>query len=268
MAQSTLRPAIAALACFLSVGTATQAQIGRAEGSFTIDGETVTLEHVTVHEQDHSLEEGQTAYLLTLSEQEILYLDVDAMCPGEYGNRAIQLKVDQNQEIFMTNYCFEGGNSSGSTFELTFDSFGPREYSGSVAGELEVFDSSVAFDLRFSAPLPEELPGELLPAGGGEPGSAYLAWTAAVQSGDLERIMAVLPADHREGFESMPAEEQAENIEFLQMMSPNDVEVLGGRRVDDVAYLEVSATMEGEPVNGEIRLEQSDGVWLAVKESW
>ncbi|MCZ6727685.1 MAG: hypothetical protein O7A98_10095 [Acidobacteria bacterium] len=258
----------AALICSLSTGTATWAQNGWAEGSFTVDGEMITIEHITVHEQEDPFEEGQTAYLLTLSEQKIPYVEVDDMCPGEYGNRAIQLKVDQNREIFMTNYCFQGGNSSGETFVVTFESFGPQEYSGSVAAELEVFDSKVAFDLRFSALLPEELPGELLPAGGGEPGAAYLAWTAAVKSGDLERIKALLSPDQLEGFDALPAEEQEENVEFLQMMAPNEVEVLGGRLVDDIAYLEIRATMEGEPASGEVKLEHGGGIWVVVSESW
>lgn len=268
MARSIQRLAIAAFICLLSTGTAIRAQNGQAEGSFTVDGETVTIQHVTVHEQEHSLEEGQTAYLLTLSEQKIPYMEVDDMCPGEYGNRAIQLKVDRNQEVFMTNYCFLGGNSSGATFEIAFETFGPRDYTGSLAAELEVFDSKVAFDLKFSAPLPEELPGELLPAGGGEPGAAYLAWTAAVKSGDLERIMAVLPAEQAEGFESMPADEQQENIEFLQMMVPDEMEVLGGRLVDDIAYLEVRGKTEGESTNGEVKLVHKDEIWVAVSESW
>ena len=162
----------------------------------------------------------------------------------------------------------QGGNSSGETFDVTFESFGPLEYSGRVAGELEVFDSKVTFDLRFSAPLPEEMPGELLPAGGGEPGAAYLVWTAAVKSGDLEQIKAVLAPEQLEMFASMPAEEQAENAEFLQMMAPDEVAVLGGRLVGDIAYLDVTATMEREPVTGEVKLELMGGVWVSVSESW
>ena len=126
----------------------------------------------------------------------------------------------------------------------------------------------LAFDLRFSTELPEELPGELLPAGGGEPGAAYLAWTVAVKSGDLEQIKAVLTPEQVEEFESMPVEEQQENIEFLQMMVPDELEVLGGRRVDDIAYLEVRAVMEGEPTRGEVKLVHKEGVWVAVRESW
>ena len=137
-----------------------------------------------------------------------------------------------------------------------------------MAAEFEVFDQQVAFDLRFTAPLPEELPGELLPAGGGDPGAAYVAWRNVVKSGDLEKIKASLPQERREEFEEMPPEDQKDALEFMQMMSPEDIEVLGGRLVGDVAYLEVKATMDGEPVEGDIKLEKMDGVWVAVTEGW
>ncbi len=241
---------------------------GEATGSVEADGESIAMPHVTVHEQEHPWEEGQTVVLVTLSEQEIPYLEVDDMCPGEFGNRSVQFTVDDAGETQMTNYCFQSGNSSGQTFEVAFTTFGPEEYAGTVSADFEVFDSAVSFHFDFAATLPSELPGEVLPAGGGEAGAAYLAWSEALAGDDTDLILSLLPAEQAEMFRSMPEEEQQENLEFLRLMAPTAVEVTGGRRVGDVAYLDVSATMEGEPVTGEIKLELLDGVWVAVKESW
>ncbi|RPJ84824.1 MAG: hypothetical protein EHM13_02995, partial [Acidobacteria bacterium] len=71
-----------------------------------------------------------------------------------------------------------------------------------VAGQVrtdgtEKFSSDAfTFDVTFDIPVtPEPAPGEPLPAAGGEPGKAYVAFVAALQKGDVDTIARFWPKE-------------------------------------------------------------------------
>ena len=123
------------------------------------------------------------------------------------------------------------------------------------------------YDFTFSAPLsdPNRPIGDPLPAGGGEPGAAYLALVAAIHAGDLEQLKALAPPGQAEMFDE---EDAAETLEFIQMMTPTDVEIVDGSSDGSVAVLNVTGTMDGESASGTITLERQDERWVPTKSSW
>ena len=107
--------------------------------------------------------------------------------------------------------------------------------------------------------------GEPLPAGGGEPGAAYLAFVDAIHAGDFERLKALVPPERAAMLEG---EDAQDNIGFIQMMTPTDVEVVGGSSDGETAILQITGTMDGESVTGEITLVHQDGLWMATGSAW
>lgn len=161
-------------------------------------------------------------------------------------------------------------NVSGGTYpELELETAGPQRLAGRVyhTETQKVFDDSISYDLSFDVPLsdPNAPIGELLPEGGGEPGAAYLAWVEAVHSGDLDRLRAIVPPEMAEQLADPAA---AEQIEFLRLMTPTDVTILGGSSDGQTALLQVEGTMDGERVTGEIELQKMGDLWLPRSSSW
>ena len=60
----------------------------------------------------------------------------------------------------------------------------------------------------------------------------------------------------------------AEDLEFMQMMTPTEVKVIGGSSDGGTAILQVTGTMEGETAKGEITMEKTDRGWFNTDASW
>ncbi|MDX1384339.1 MAG: hypothetical protein R3190_11880, partial [Thermoanaerobaculia bacterium] len=186
---------------------------------------------------------------------------------------------DHGLTVFSHNLMLsaDGANLSGGTSpNLALDEVGPDRFSGRIWLDetQEFFDDTYHYDLRFAADLsdPNAPIGPPLPAGGGEPGKAYTAWVAAVHSGELDRIRALMPADMQEmleeEIEGRSDEEVAEMLEMLTLFTPADAKVVGGSSDGDTAILDVTGTMEGEAVKGEVTMNRVNGTWILVGEAW
>ena len=162
-----------------------------------------------------------------------------------------------------------GGNISGGTYpEIELEGLGTDRVSGRVhhLKPQEFFDDTYSYDFTFSVPLsdPNAPIGDPLPAGGGEPGAAYLQWIAAIHSGDLERIKSLVPPEMAEMVGAGTPEEAQEELEFMQMMTPTEVKVLGGSSDGETAILEAEGTMDGETMTFEVTMTRMGDSWVAT----
>ncbi|MFY2763687.1 hypothetical protein [Arenimonas sp. MALMAid1274] len=129
---------------------------------------------------------------------------------------------------------------------------------------------SIDFDLPLlgdaaNAPPP---PGVALPAGGGDPGKAYLAMNAAMRAGDVDALAELMPpAQAAQLAKARNTPDFAAQLALMQAMTPADVRVLGGRQDGDRAWLEFSATEAGQPRRGTAELKRESGRWITVRES-
>lgn len=129
---------------------------------------------------------------------------------------------------------------------------------------------AIEFDLAplgdvADAPPP---PGVALPAGGGEPGKAYLAMNAAMRAGDVDALAKLMPpAQAAEIAKARSTPDFAAQLALMQAMTPEDVKVLGGRQDGDRAWLEFTATEGGQPRAGTVELKRESGRWVTVRES-
>jgi hypothetical protein len=125
--------------------------------------------------------------------------------------------------------------------------------------ETEFFDQTYEISLRFDLPITElPDPGQSLPADGGAPGKAYLAFLAAVGQGDARAVIAAqsLP----EGMAELL--DQDFLVEAAAMSHPTSATILGGWIDGDRAQLRISGQHSfGHTVRGRIEMKNEGGIW-------
>lgn len=110
--------------------------------------------------------------------------------------------------------------------------------------------------------------GTPLPAGGGDPGKAYLACQEEIRQGNFDGMVACMSAERAaEMAQADPAEAQ-EMFGFLQMMQATDMKVLGGSLDGDTATLNVEGMQDTEKVTATVTMVREDGAWKIERESW
>jgi hypothetical protein len=258
------------------------------EGLFTANGETVELPYVYIWlEEKGFYDEADPTWTLLFVEHPVEERDLgDPLWDTAY----IELGVTQTAEfsdnpqsdepeiqIYSQSIRFsadQGGNISGGSYPtIEISEAGPERFTGRVYHEVtqEMFDDSFHYEFDFSAPLsdPNAPIGDPLPAGGGEPGAAYLAWCNAVLSGDIDKIKGLVP-DEQAAMLDDPEIQAAfkEDLEFMQAMTPADVVIVGGSTDGEIAILDVTGTMEGEAVKGEVTLTKMGDKWINTGEAW
>jgi hypothetical protein len=253
------------------------------EGSFTANGKEVELTNVYVYpEKEGFYDSADPTWTLLFTTGPIAERDLDDhIWDAAYIRLGITETSEFTDEPEITVYsqdirfaADQPGNISGGSYpELEVTAIGPEGFQGRVwhAEEQEFFDDTFQYDLTFSAPMsdPSAPIGDPLPAGGGEPGAAYAAWCEAIHSGDVERIKAVVPAEQADMLDDPSLAAQfAEDLEFMQLMTPENPVIVGGSSDGETAILEVTATMEGEAVTGEITMTKMGDRWVNTDSSW
>jgi hypothetical protein len=117
------------------------------------------------------------------------------------------------------------------------------------------YEMRVDFDLALT-PITD--PGQPLPADGGDPGKAYLAFLKVLEKREAKSVLALqaLPEDMIEilGEESL--------LEIATMNHPTTAEVVGGWIDGERAQLRVKGTHAfGQSVRGRIEMKNVDGAW-------
>lgn len=247
---------------------------GTVTGSFTVNGEPVALRHAYVfREAEGFYDPADPTWMVVFTAEEVSPRDIDdpfldpslrlgLTLTSEFGDEP-RLEV-LSKTIRIGNASLSGGESP----KLELEQQGPEVFAGRIhlAEPQTFFDDSYQYDLSFHAlPVDPNAPiGEVLPEGGGEPGAAYLAWTRAVHSGDLDALKALVSPDMAA---MLDAPEAAEELEFMALMTPTDVRIVDGSSDGSTAILNIEGTMEGEAVKGEITLERHGELWMPTSTS-
>jgi hypothetical protein len=126
---------------------------------------------------------------------------------------------------------------------------------------------SWSVDLAFETDVVSRPAGKPLPAGGGDPGKAFLALRSSVGGKDLGKLLAGLVPEEAKSYQEdwrSPEENLASANELLDIRLPKKPKITGGEALaDDRALLEI----EGEPYeNGKmlylVEMKRVDGKWL------
>ncbi|MEE8524253.1 MAG: hypothetical protein V3T72_10005, partial [Thermoanaerobaculia bacterium] len=66
--------------------------------------------------------------------------------------------------------------------------------------------------------------------------------------------------------EMLDADDAEEQLEFLQMMTPTEVELLNGSSDGSTAILDVEGVLEGEKIGMEITMTKMGKFWVATNQ--
>lgn len=112
--------------------------------------------------------------------------------------------------------------------------------------------------------LPNAKTGEKLPAGGGEPGKAYMAFVKAVKSDDIAAVRKLHTGTENESDSGMK-----EGVKFMKLTMPENLMITDGYATADRAALYVLGTFKEEMQYGRIEMVKKKEVgWQVGNESW
>lgn len=280
--QSSRQIALLGLAIWLAIGLASGAagDDSSVSGTFTVNGEKVELPHAYAWPAEEGFyDEADPTWTLLFVDRALEPRDLGGMVwDAAFLKVGITETAEFDDEPKLQAYsqsirfsADHPGNVSGGTYpEVEFtveaDRVKGRVYQ---AEEQEFFDDTYQYDFTFDLPLsdPNAPIGDPLPADGGAPGKAYLAWIEAVHSGDLARLKAIVPAEMAAQFDEASEEEVQEQLEFMQIMTPKEVEIVGGSMEGDTAILKATVTMDGETGDAEITMTKMGEFWIPTEVS-
>ncbi|HVF65881.1 MAG TPA: hypothetical protein VNE58_17995 [Casimicrobiaceae bacterium] len=158
-------------------------------------------------------------------------------------------------------YYFKQGNNCGycglgvaSTVKLV----GNR-----IVGTLKMKDDARTMNVKLDVPILSDDYGQPLPADGGAPGRAYLAYHDALVKRDVRALLAVMSAESSEGLEKAARKGKPEaELEFLAKDHPSkSVRITKGYARGNNAVLLIAGETEIMRLVGEVTLVNEGGRW-------
>lgn len=143
---------------------------------------------------------------------------------------------------------------------LTADKVAGRVWSTKPAG-----DDGYTIDVKFSADIAHPPAGTKLPAGGGEPGKAFMAYYKVLQSGNVAGVKKAVSAERAK---EMDDPDFAKMFPLVQALEPKNVKITGGALDGNSATLFATAHDEHEDSTGTIHMVKENGAWKVEKEEW
>ena len=170
------------------------------------------------------------------------------------------------------SYYFAPGDGCGWCYDSTVHST-VRGTNGRLSGSIAFNGGAgaVAFDVKFDVPIPAKAWGQALPAGGGDPGHAFLAYHKALAASDATALKAVSDAHGKDLLAKHQSQgDLADYLDFrwndmhYRMQSVN---VVGGyARGDRAVILFDGSSKLFDALHGEATLRRVGGAWLVADE--
>lgn len=109
--------------------------------------------------------------------------------------------------------------------------------------------------------------GTPLPAGGGEPGKAYVAYCKAITASDMAALKKLVSAERAK---SMDSPDFAKMFPMIQSMMAKDIKITGGTMTATTATLNAEGkdSMGGGVTKGTISMVLEDKQWKVTEDSW
>ncbi|MBV8518583.1 MAG: hypothetical protein JO197_14390 [Acidobacteria bacterium] len=251
-----------------------------ASGTYTVNGKTVTLDHVYAVPRENPFDKTKTDTLVILTDRALTAdaLRDDFGLMEIKGLNAVAVQITGDKEI-VSGMLYSGAFSKMSNIsatgmhKLTTTVFTPSHIAGSLSADpSDFFDEHYAykadFDVTVAAPAALVVPppkGTPLAAGGGEPGKAYDAYRKVLASGDLAALRKAVSAERAK---AMDDPDFLKMLPMIQAMEPKNVKITSGAVDGDHATLLVTARDEHETSTGTVTMVREHGVWRVADESW
>jgi hypothetical protein len=258
---------------------------GTANGTMTVGGKKTTLKYAVARNTPNHLEEGKTDIAVLLSNVPVTveqFADIGEMMKlSDSGNlTGVEVEITPDKKIISGQLYSPEFHLQGNSFSAVgMHDFKPTTFTKTaLAGKLSTshdsdfnkvsFSYSATFNAAVQAPKAAAAPklkGTPLPAGGGDIGKAYLAFTRSTAAGDMNAVRNGVSAERAA---QMNTPDFKEMFPLIQAMEPKDIKVTGGAVDGDTATLIATGTTDGDKANGTISMVREGGKWKVAKESW
>ncbi|MFT3805792.1 hypothetical protein [Arenimonas sp.] len=198
----------------------------------------------------------------------------------------LRLRLDETAKLVEQFYLYlpPGTNQSMSSNEV-----GSLKLSAPISkrasGRFQLKEDEYSCDLQFDLPMgavaaaaakpgkpgavaaPAKPAGQPLPAGGGEPGKAYLALRKATLAGDVNGMLAHVKKENATRMRAdMGKPEFPQMLEMVKAMEPKEVRIVSGTVNGDQATLKIAGKeADGAAMTGEVQLVRENGQWKVGK---
>lgn len=300
-----------------------------AQGKLTVDGKTIDVRYAYAVSGPDSFEGTREAYLLLLSEKALPAGAIQSVESfDELGGKSVRslldsgvvlkISLDKNYHMTVRHPALKGREiqESGGDWGLTVTALGPDRVTGTFAsssgmlersrgdgGVQEIgMDHKAQFTIRFDAPVERRFPLEQvfalaanarkLPAGGGEPGKAWIASACKPAPAmptfkdpkEVEKFLTEQGMTEKDMREEMArqsklkghavtrdealkamAEMMSAMADLGNAMALKDCKVLSGSADDKVAIIQVEATSAGARQRTDVTLAREGNAWTVKK---
>lgn len=275
---------------------------GRASGKLTVNGQALKVNYVYATKGFDLFDETQTTTRLLLTEKPLPETLVEASTANRLkptgNNHEVEFELDDKPPadgttVFKSFQLVRLDESTSTSLIFNYDTDIIRADGQNLEGRLytlkphAIGKSTYELDIAFNAAIKNSPNGPVtastgspLPAGGGEPGKAYLEQLAALrQTKTLEEIIEVTrktssqAANGDESIEELmknpkldtPEKRQKAKEAMFRLLRYVSVldgpKVTGGFIAGDKATLAVVGTQEGEPVEARVNMHLENGGW-------
>ena len=261
---------------------------GRATGLLKIDGMNVKLAHSIARTKPNSFDEKKTDVVVLLTNEpatnEMLLDDGKLAAAVDSGTlRGLKVTLDSDEKPYHLSVLVPKGFQLSGSGIWNFD---PYDFSNQhvsakffTAEEQEFMgERKYSYDVTFAVPVqaikaPDEITvdastGTKLPANGGDPGKAYMAFDKAARSGNVNELKKL--ASKNRPLPDVTPEEMKEMLAMLKALRPAKVKVNGGFVDGDHATLSTEAEdpESKAKMKGTIEMAREDGAWKVLAEKW
>jgi hypothetical protein len=258
---------------------------GTVSGSLTANGKTFALKHAYAQTRKSPFDKKKQVLQLTFTDQELSPAaasdDIELMqAQDKQQLSGFTATIDDNKQIisgtvFSPAFKKMKQFSSVGTQKLDLTAMTPTRVAGSIKMPKmddffdEKFQYTAAFDLPVGKPAgpppPPVLKGTPLPAGGGDPGKAYLAYLK-LAGGDMKAFLGGITAARAKEASSDPDFKKL--FPLMQAMQPKGVKVTGGA-IDGTNATLLATGKDGDQTStGTITMVKEGGAWKVDKEEW
>ncbi len=278
--------------------TARAAAPASVKGSMTVNGTTVQLHHVVALAEEDPFHSEKKDLVIVLSDVPVSTSDIvkknitGIWMTGKLNAIRVEVQPWSKQAIggnlWAAVLAKKGTQITGSGMgDFTATKLTADHVTGHLSTkDYGMSDVKLSYDATFDAPIeegridlkapaPEKqknsdkttktqpvkmVGGKPLPAGGGDPGAAYIAYTKAIQAGVSATILKSLPKADRD---SLAGADPKEAFSILKDFTPKDAKVTGGTSNGTNAELAVTSSLGKGTVT---MVREADG-WKYVKDT-
>jgi hypothetical protein len=258
---------------------------GTAKGTMTVGGKKADLRYAVAKNTQNGFDKKVTDVVVLLSNIPVTaeqFSDIGKMMDLADSGKltGIEVEITPDNKIISGQVYSPEFHLTGNSFSAVgMHQFDPKtnkktEVEGKLSTTHESTFKNVAFSYNatfhavVTAPKAEAaavLKGTNLPAGGGDLGKTYLAFTKSVAAGDMKAVREGVSAERAA---QMNTPDFKEMFPMIQAMQPKNIKVTGGAVDGDSATLTATGNQDGDKATGTIAMVREGGKWKVAKESW